>query len=180
MIRCIRASGLTEIETRRLVLRPLRPDDAPAYHAIEADPEVKKFVGDVTTRSVDYYRARFANAPHPYTFAVVRKQDGRFIGRCGFTENALVEGWEINIVLAEDVWRLGFAREIGTVLLAHGFQILGATTIFGVADAENHASIALCRKLSMQPQPQFSFRKNGRPVCVYAAFAPASNRSPAP
>ena len=33
------------------------------------------------------------------------------IGRCGFTENALVEGWEINIVLAGMFWRFGFATE---------------------------------------------------------------------
>lgn len=173
-------NGLTEIQTLRLVLRPLQPDDAPAYHALEADPEVKKFVGPVTNRTVEHYRDQFMNSPHPYTLGIVRKEDHRFIGRCGFTENALVDGWEINIVLAKEAWRHGFAYEIGTALLAHGFRALGITTIFGVADAENHASISLCRKLGMRPQPQFSFSKNRRPVHVYAAFSPASSKSAAP
>jgi RimJ/RimL family protein N-acetyltransferase len=49
---------------------------------------------------------------------------------------------------------------------------LATKTIYGIADAENKASIALCKSIGMVHQPWFAFKKARRLMKVYAAFAP--------
>jgi RimJ/RimL family protein N-acetyltransferase len=146
---------LASIETERLLLRPLKVEDAHDYQTLEADPEVKEFVGGASKCSAELYRSAIAKgtAGLPTTLAITLKQTGQFLGRCGFTlfiEDLEVIGWEINIVLGRQCpRRQGYAAEIGLALIRRGFET-GLDTIFGVADAKNIASLKLCDKLGMK------------------------------
>ena len=160
---------MKQIETLRLLLRPIEPGDAEAYFLLESNPQVKKFLGETTARSVAFYRQQIAAAGHSSrTLGITLKNGGLFIGRCGFTHNALVEGWEINIVLGPLHWGCGYGKEVGG-LLQHGFDELRVDTIFGAVDAEHSRSIALCKSLDMQFQPQLQFTKLRRPVQVFTS-----------
>jgi ribosomal-protein-alanine N-acetyltransferase len=134
---------LSAIETDRFVLRRLTVEDAPHYHSLETDPEVKRFLGGPSTMSVQDYEDRIAKGASGLstTLAVTPKNTGKYLGRCGFTEYtecAETINWEINIVLSRECpKKQGYATEIGLVLIPRGFETLRCQTILGVADAAN-------------------------------------------
>ena len=160
---------LPTIETSRLLLRSVTAEDAPNYHALETDPEVKRFLLRGSSKlSVEDYRSGISKGglglANP--LAVIIKNTGAFAGRCGFTENFFVEGWEIHIVLARAYQRQGYGTEIGLALIPQGFSALGCNTIFGVMDAANSVIICLCEKLVMKFIR--SLIRNGQLQHVYA------------
>lgn len=77
------------LATERLLLRPMRQEDAPALFAIYGDPKVMRYAGDeplpdeatvaVMLRSV----ARFLAAGESLAWAVVERASGRLVGTCG-------------------------------------------------------------------------------------------------
>ena len=141
------------IETPRLLLRRVAVEDASNYHALETDPEVKRFLRRGPSRlSVEDYRNGINKGALGLAtpLAVIVKSTGAFAGRCGFTKNFFVEGWEIYIVLARPYWKQEYGTEIGSALLLHGFDALQCGTIYGIMDEGNRASQRLCEKLGMK------------------------------
>lgn len=162
---------LASFETDRLALRPLRVDDARDYHALETDPEVKRFLNGPSKLTVDQYASKIdaGAADLATTLAVTSKQTGKFVGRCGFTQyTELCEtiGWEINIVLCRGIWNHGYGTEVGWALIPRGFAVLGCDKLLGVADAANDASLTLCSRLSMTFETETS--RYGRAARIYS------------
>ena len=85
------ATGDASIETPRLTLRRLRPDDLGFFTRIHLDPRVTRYLGTGLPRSAERSRAWLDNTLATYErsalgqLAVVRKSDGETIGRCGLT-----------------------------------------------------------------------------------------------
>lgn len=80
------------LETERLVLRPLAPEDLDFFVALHGDPDVIRYMGgDGTPRTPEVTRAWLEKmlgwyergAPAPYAF--VRKEDGALVGRGGLS-----------------------------------------------------------------------------------------------
>ncbi len=162
---------LNSIKTDRLLLRPVRLEDAIDYHALETDPEVKRFLGGPSTCSLQHYQTAITTGALGLatTLAVITPDTEKFIGRCGFTEyveNAEPIGWEINVVLHRAYWDNGYATEIGLALIPRGFELLHCERILGVVDAANLDSIRLCEKLQMK-HVRDTMRYH-RPARVYA------------
>jgi RimJ/RimL family protein N-acetyltransferase len=164
------------IETKSLVLRPMEPRDAFDIHSLETDPDVKKFLNGASKYDVDHYKQWIAkgDGEHSTILAVTLRNDGRFIGRCGFTKNWQCGGPELDIVLKKDHWRSGYGREIGEALIKLGFDELKYDTIFGVADFQNDRSIKLCKRLGLVQRLDFAFKKKRRPVVVYEIRRPSA------
>jgi RimJ/RimL family protein N-acetyltransferase len=110
---------------------------------------VKQFLRGPSKLSIEDYRAGIGKNDRD-GLTVTLKDTGVFIGRCGFTQNLFVDGWEIDIVLARPYQRNGYGTEIGSALIPIGFESLKCNIIFGVPDAANAASIRLCGKLGMK------------------------------
>jgi RimJ/RimL family protein N-acetyltransferase len=143
--------------------------DASNYHALQSDPEVKRFLGGPTKRNVDYYRKRLA-AIKPQLdspLAITSRETGEFLGTCGFTHDPFLDGWELNVVLARRNWGHGLASEIVDALLQTAFEKLGFCKLFGAADRQNLGSIALLRKFCFERQ-QICYRRWGVEIDVYA------------
>ncbi len=167
----MRANVLGPIRTNRLLLRPLDVQDAPNYHALETDPEVKQFLDAPSKRSVEHYRSAIATtaAGLNTTLAVTLIDTGSFVGRCGFTEYteyAEPLGWEINIVLHRQYWKQGYASEIGLALISRGFSVLACEKFLGVVDEGNIPSIRLCERLQMKLERKTT--RYGRSARIYA------------
>jgi ribosomal-protein-alanine N-acetyltransferase len=157
-----------------LLLRCVSVEDAADYHALETDPEVKRFLPCGPSKlSVEEYKARISagGLGLETPLAVIVQSTGAFAGRCGFTKNPTVEGWEIHILLAPSYWKQGYGTEIGSALLQDGFNVLGCSTIFGIVDLDNNASRRLCKKLGMTFK--HSTKYSGRSQDVYSI-----NRTP--
>src|SRR5438105_11776230 len=85
------AAGDSLIETQRLLLRRVAPDDLPFFVRIHSDPEVARYIGYGRPRSAEETKIwldrlletyeRFERGP----LAVVRKSDNALVGRCGIS-----------------------------------------------------------------------------------------------
>ena len=98
------------LTTERLTLRTFRPDDLPLYAALNADPEVYRWLGGKPlTRAWSDEIAEWANecveAQGYGLVAVERTADGAFLGMCGLHHQ---ESFPDDV---EAAWRL--ARENG-------------------------------------------------------------------
>jgi RimJ/RimL family protein N-acetyltransferase len=164
------------IETKRLFLRPLEPLDAIDFHGLETDPAVKKFLNGASKHDVDYYRQWIAKGGSESTtiLAVTLRNDGRLIGRCGFTNSWHCNGPELHIVLKKDYWHFGYGQEVGEALMKWGFDVLNYAAVFGVADVQHVASKKLCKRLGMAQRQDFGLKKEGRPVVVYWTGRPSA------
>jgi ribosomal-protein-alanine N-acetyltransferase len=90
------AQGTDQLETARLLLRRIAPDDLPFFTRIHALPEVARglWPGGLP-RSPEQTEAYVRSTLESYErlalgyLAVLRKVDGALIGRCGLTELAV-------------------------------------------------------------------------------------------
>lgn len=177
------------IETERLVLRPWREADKPAYAAMVDTPAMTAHLGGVTGRAVPdaFIDAQIAmQARHGFShWAVERRAEGDLIGICGLrytghpgtpVEDELEIGWRI----AEDAWGRGYAREAAQASLAFGWANSDRARIVAWTTQANRASWGLMLRLGMQRRPDLDFDHarfpEGHPVrrqIVYAIERPA-------
>jgi RimJ/RimL family protein N-acetyltransferase len=79
--------GTVMLTTPRLLLRTFRLDDLPHYAALNADPEVVRYLGGPLTREDSDDIAAWAQELYAREglglLAVERRQDGALLGMCG-------------------------------------------------------------------------------------------------
>jgi [ribosomal protein S5]-alanine N-acetyltransferase len=85
------ASGTDRLESERLLLRRITRDDYDFFARLHATPEVVRYIMNGQPRSAEESRIwvdRVAMYPRVNLgpLAVVRKSDGRVLGRCGLSE----------------------------------------------------------------------------------------------
>jgi RimJ/RimL family protein N-acetyltransferase len=83
--------GTDQIESERLLLRRITRDDLDFFARLHAMPEVVRYIMKGQPRSLEESRAWIERVamyrrPNLGFLAVVRKSDGRLIGRCGLSE----------------------------------------------------------------------------------------------
>lgn len=157
------------IETDRLILRPFREADAAAFAAINADAQVRYWLGGAQTRT-ESDAALLRNIrhfeAHGFGFlAVERKADGVLIGMNGVRtshadlplDGAVEIGWR----LARDCWGQGYATEASRAALAWGFAQFGFPEVIAMTAATNLRSQAVMRRLDMAEDPGRAFLHPG-------------------
>jgi RimJ/RimL family protein N-acetyltransferase len=160
---------LGTITSRRLFLRDITLDDAPTFFELDRDPEVMRFLGGVRSdKTVADTRALLAerlgwytNTPGLGLGACFLRATDEFIGWFmlrsrkyrPYDENgALLEQTddaELGYRLARRFWGEGYATEMSTALVHHGFEQLGLRQIIGFVDAEHRASIRVLQKAGL-------------------------------
>ncbi|MGH2587308.1 MAG: GNAT family N-acetyltransferase [Dehalococcoidia bacterium] len=149
------------IETERLLLREFEPSDWEGLLTYNGDPEVQRFRGRELLDTAGAHaliatmRGRQAERPRTwYDLAIIRRLDGRQIGRC---ERQLAHGstGEIGYMLARDVWGQGYATEAARALLTAGFGALGLHRIYAECELENTASWRVLERLGMRREGHF-------------------------
>jgi RimJ/RimL family protein N-acetyltransferase len=120
------------LETPRLILRAFRESDLDALSAMQADPEVMRFLGTTgATRTRAECWTGMAVAMGQWglrncgMWAWEERATGRFVGRGGILD---LYGWpepELAYALVHEAWGKGLAREAGHAALRWGFSALG-------------------------------------------------------
>lgn len=155
---------MTELRTPRLVLRPWRDADLAPWAAMNADPEVREFLGEPLTReqsdaSVARFRADFARRGYGW-WAVEVRATGAFAGFAGLDdvdEDTPLTGVEIGWRLARHMWGMGCATEAARAVLAHAFGPLRLPEVLAVTAAGNLRSQAVMDRIGMVRDPAAGF-----------------------
>src|SRR5271167_3863686 len=131
------------LETERLILRHLTPDDVDALFAIIGDPEAMKFYPQTFTREdavrwVTRSQERYRSDGYGL-FAVVLKSIGEVIGNCGLMRQE-VEGesmLEVGYHFQRVYWGQGYATEAARACMTYAFHNLAARKVVSLIVAEN-------------------------------------------
>jgi RimJ/RimL family protein N-acetyltransferase len=177
------------IETERLLLRAWRASDREPFAAINADPEVMRYVGGGYTYSAaesDDLLARIEAhwAEHGYGLwcAAARAEPDDCLGMIGLSIPAflpaVLPAVEVGWRLARRAWGRGLATEGARAALAHAFGPLGLAEVLSIIEADNARSIRVAEKLGMRRGRDVLHPGRRRRVLVYAISAEDAASSP--
>lgn len=143
------------IETERLYLREMTPDDAEEAYQLNADPKVIQYTGDDAFDSIDAAKQFLINyqSYRLYGFgrwAVIRKSDEAFLGWCGIKYSPEIDEYDIGYRFHHRFWNNGYAYESAAACLEFGFTQLNIQTIVGRVMKDNKASIRVLEKLNLK------------------------------
>ena len=144
------------LNTERLELSWLTPDDAPMMLAVWNDPAFIRFVGDRGIRSIEQARAAIEAGPlklyadYGYGPFRVRQRDaGEDVGICGlFRRDGLVDP-DIGFAILPDYCGQGLGFEASVAVLDHARDALGLPAVNAIVSPRNEASIGLLEKLGL-------------------------------
>jgi RimJ/RimL family protein N-acetyltransferase len=122
------------LETKRLILRPWREEDAQDLYTYASDPEVGLPAGWPPHTSVENSCEIIATVlSAPETYAVCRKEDGKSIGSIGLHRNDIAQEndeYELGYWIGKPFWGLGLIPEASRELLRYAFEELGMKRIW--------------------------------------------------
>ena len=122
------------LETKRLILRPWRLEDAEELYKYASDPDVGLPAGWQPPTSVENSREIIKHVlSAPETYAVCLKEDGKAIGSVGFHRNDLAEKedeYELGYWIGKPFWGQGLIPEASREMLRHAFEELGLSRIW--------------------------------------------------
>lgn len=150
-------AAFPEIETERLLLREILPEDAEAIYRIFSDDKVTEFYDLVTYTSIDQARELIDFFDESFElerairWGITLKPDDTVIGTCGYVWLRQYRG-EIGYDLASAYWRQGIMSEAVEAILEYGFTDLGLNRIEALVMKENVASAALLRSLGFREE----------------------------
>ncbi|MGI9500703.1 MAG: GNAT family N-acetyltransferase [Geminicoccaceae bacterium] len=153
------------LRTKRLILRPLRPDDFESFAAMNADPEVMRFFPaclDRTETKALVARMQRHFARHGFGWwAVDVPGVTSFAGFVGLLVPAFQAHFtpcvEVGWRLPRKAWGKGYATEAGQASLDFAFQHLELEEVVSMAVTENHRSTNLMERLGMSRRPADDF-----------------------
>ena len=155
---------MAEISTERLVMRGWRESDLEPWAAMNADPEVRRYLGPLLTfEQAEAWMLNFQDDLDRYGFgfwAVEVRASGQFIGFTGLgtvDEGMPFTGVEVGWRLARPAWGHGYATEAALAALEYGFDDLGLPEIVAVTMAANLRSQAVMRRIGMTSDPAEDF-----------------------
>ena len=148
---------MKEFNTERLLLRPLKEEDAAIVEKLAGDYEIAK-----TTLYI----------PHPYpegaalTFikstkeaeenkrvisrAIILKDTNELIGTIALNLSMAFDRGELAYWVGKDYWGKGYGTEAAKVLLDYGFRSLNLNRIFAASFINNPGSYKIMEKMGLK------------------------------
>jgi len=162
------------LETDRLLLRHLEPDDLDDLFALYCDPDMRRYIPDAprtlaeTREQLAWFENGHPRHPELGLWATIHKETNRFIGRCGLLPWTIDGRFEVEVayMIAKTHWGQGLGTEAAQGIRDYGFESLGLARLICLIDHDNQASIRVAEKIGM------AFEKEGRdeigPFLLYA------------
>lgn len=135
---------MTDLVTKRLVLRRARESDLADLHDAMRRPEAMRYWSTPEHETLEETRVwlqRMLHPAHPSDDFVITLQ-GRVIGKAG--------SWklpEVGYLIHPDHWGKGYATEAMTAVIAHLFATHDMDRLVAEVDPRNTASLGLLAKL---------------------------------
>lgn len=154
---------MTILQTPRLTLRPLLPDDAEAYAAMRFHPEVAKWLPPASLpdpiaavrATIDRFTAAWRDEGYS-PWGVFR--DGKLVGHAGLNRVPEFDATEVLWALHPDAWGKGYATEVAQAALAFGFETVGLEQIFAITLDSNLASQAVMKRIGLTYRKKVDYK----------------------
>jgi|SRR5215203_4936925 len=148
---------MSRLETDRLRLELYREPDKSDFIDLLTDPTVMRFVdnGPLNSDQAGELWCKLMNEFYPNgidtIWAVFTKADKRYVGNASLRPRPeRQKDWEIGYYLKPAEWGKGFATEIVSRLIVHGFEVAGLDEIYATVDKYNKASIHVLEKCGLR------------------------------
>ncbi len=152
------------IQTPRLSLRPLHPDDAPEIHAAKRVSwnELSRWgiwifkpfaeTGPEDDAQFCRYKQQQFTLRNDLTFRITQRDTGKFLGSVGLHECDWQQpSFKLGFWIRTDETHKGFATEAGNALARYAFKELGAAHLTSMHAHGNDASGRVLKKLGFSP-----------------------------
>ena len=169
---------MTELRTDRLTLRGWHDDDLDAVTAMNADPEVMRYIRDGSVLDRDGSAAalrRWRNhwVRHGFgLFAVEVRETGELAGWAGLAVPEflpeVLPAVEIGWRLDRRFWGHGYATEAATAAMAYAFTDRGLDRLVSIRHPDNVRSRRVMDKLGLTYEFSTVVPVIERPVAVHA------------
>jgi RimJ/RimL family protein N-acetyltransferase len=171
---------MISLSTARLVLRRPEAPDVEPLMAMDADPEVMRYIGkgaiippdrDRALQAVSRWRERWDEQGFGMCSVIVR-ETGEYAGWVTLAVPAFLPGIlpavEIGWRLRRMHWGQGYATEAAAELLRFGLTGAGLDRVVSIRDIGNERSARVMDKLGLRFEFQTTVPATGQPVAVHA------------
>jgi RimJ/RimL family protein N-acetyltransferase len=149
---------LDPIESERLLIRPLTPDDFDRHFSIYSNPDVVRFLYE------EPFNAEGAREHLKRRCSVDLPAEGKWVNLAVDVRDGDVLIGEVGLALISEAHRhceigyafdpayagMGYATEASAVMVELAFSVLGAHRVSGRLDARNDASARVLERLGMR------------------------------
>jgi [ribosomal protein S5]-alanine N-acetyltransferase len=155
---------MSALETSRLTLRPFREDDVDLLAALMANSDFMRFsLGPYNREQTRAWLEKllgWQNANEPSLFAVILRENGTFLGYCGFYHQHIdeVDEMEIGYRMHPDYWNQGLTTEAARAVRDHAFRDLKLPRVISLINPENIPSRRVAEKIGMRREKQTIYR----------------------
>jgi len=144
----------SQLETKRLVLRPMLEADIEALLLIFTDPKVMASFGvDLFTREqMAHWLKRNLDHQDEFSyglFSVILKETGELIGDCGLEQMEDQGAAELGYDFRSDFWNQGYATEAARAVRDYAFDVLQLPRLISLIRVGNLASKRVAEKVGM-------------------------------
>jgi len=145
------------LETERLILRKLSPDDAEFVLALLNEPSFLRYIGDKRVRDLDDARQYILTGPVASyerngfgLYLVELKENGIPIGISGLVKRDTLPDADIGFAFLPAYWSKGYAVESAAAVMNYAREVLGLTRIVAITSPDNEASAKLLGKIGLR------------------------------
>lgn len=153
------------IETERLVLREIIPEDAKAFFEMDSNPEVVKYVGMKPLTEIGQSVEMIKSIRKQYEengigrWAVIQKDTGKLVGWSGLKLIKAINNhhniYDLGYRFTSEYRGKGYATETSIAVLNYAFTEMTLGKVFAYADVENNASNHVLKKLGFAEKGTF-------------------------
>jgi len=154
------------IETERLLLREIIPEDAEGFFSMDSNPEVVKYIGIKPLTNISQSVEMIKNIRTQYRengigrWAVIKKENHQLIGWSGLKLIKEINNHknihDLGYRFTPEHWGKGYATESSSAVLDFGFNTMNLEKIYAYADVNNDASNYVLRKLGFEEKETFN------------------------
>ncbi|RBP95424.1 RimJ/RimL family protein N-acetyltransferase [Cytobacillus firmus] len=144
------------LETDRLILRWLTPDDAEFILELLNEPAWIRFIGDKGVRTLENAKNYIVTGPMKMysqmgfgLYMAELKEGSTPIGMCGLIKRDSLEDVDIGFAFLSKYQNKGYGYESASATLRYGHEQLALKRILAITSLDNHASSRLLEKIGM-------------------------------
>ena len=166
---------MTILETERLILRELQPDDAPFMLELLNEPSYILNIADRGVRDLDgarrYLEDRWRASYRQHGFGlwvVVERSSGMATGLCGLVRRDGLEDVDIGYAFLPAFWGRGYAIESALGVKAHARDVVGLTRLVAIVVPSNLPSVRVLERLGMSAERTLRLPGESTDLVLYA------------